>query len=139
VLSVTADTNIYISALNFGGPPDRVLDLARAGVVRLAISDEIREEVVRILRFKFSWNNEAIQVARDRISDFTEHVFPLQVVVMVEEDPSDNRILECAKAAGSEYIVTGDQHLLKLGHFGNAKIVKPAEFLEIQLARKHEL
>lgn len=29
--SVTADTNIYISALNFGGQPLRFLDLARTG------------------------------------------------------------------------------------------------------------
>jgi predicted nucleic acid-binding protein len=41
VVSVTADTNIYVSALNFGGGPDRVLDLARAGTIRLAISEAI--------------------------------------------------------------------------------------------------
>ncbi len=136
MLSVTADTNIYVSALNFGGPPDKLLDLARAGEIRLAISDEIREEVVRILQLKFGWSDEAIGVARERISDFTEHVYPLQVVRVVEEDPSDNRILECAQAAKSEYIVTGDKHLLKLGRFGDARIVRPAEFLEIQSLRE---
>lgn len=128
--SVTADTNIYVSALNFGGVPDRVLDLARAGAIRLAISDAIWEELAGVLRTKFGWSEEAIRIAGDRIGDFTEHVDPAQPVYVVTEDPADNRILECALAAGSDTIVTGDRHLLKLGRFGDAKILTPAQFLE---------
>jgi predicted nucleic acid-binding protein len=88
------------------------------------------------LRFKFGWSEEAIEIATQRIGDFAEHVYPLQVVRLVQEDPSDNRILECAQMGRSEYIVTGDRHLLKLGRFGNAEIVRPAEFLEIQSQRE---
>ena len=77
-----------------------------------------------------------IEIAQQRIADFTEHVSPAQTVRVVDEDPDDNRILECAQAAGSDYIVTGDQHLLKLKHFGSTKIVKAAEFLEIQASEK---
>lgn len=136
MLSVTADTNIYISALNFGGPPGRVLDLARTGAIRLAISDPIEEELADVLRSKFGWSEQAIQAAKARIGDYAERVYPAQGVQRVEEDPDDNRILECAQAAGSEYIVTGDQHLLKLGRFGSVRIVKAAEFLEIQAAEE---
>ena len=134
MLSVTADTNIYISALNFGGPPDRVLDLARAGEIRLAVSDPIRKELAGVLRLKFGWSEDAIAVAKARICEFTVSVDPIHTVRVVEEDPADNRILECAQAAGSEFIVTGDRHLLRLGRFGNARIVKASEFLEIQSA-----
>ena len=132
MLSITADSNIYISALNFGGPPDRVLELARAGRIRLAISDAIRAEVAGVLRRKFGWQEEAIRVALARIADFAEPVSAAQTVQVIAEDPSDNRILECAQAANSEYIVTGDQHLLRLGSFGTARIVRPAEFLQIE-------
>jgi predicted nucleic acid-binding protein len=59
---------------------------------------------------------------------------PAQTVEVVEQDPDDNRILECAQAAASEYIVTGDQHLLSLGRFGKTRIIKAAEFLEIVAA-----
>jgi predicted nucleic acid-binding protein len=45
--SVTADTNIYISGLEFGGQPRNFLDLARAGIFRLDISDAIKQEVLR--------------------------------------------------------------------------------------------
>jgi predicted nucleic acid-binding protein len=80
---------------------------------------------------KFGWSEEAIRVTGDRIRDFTARVDPLRTVQVVTEDPADDRILECAVAAGSEYIVTGDRHLLKMGRYGEAKIVKPTEFLEI--------
>jgi hypothetical protein len=33
-------------------------------------------------------------------------------VDVVKNDPNDNRVLECAVAAGSQFIVTGDNHLL---------------------------
>jgi len=43
-------------------------------------------------------------------------------------------VLECAIEAGSEYLVTGDRHLLALRQFENVRIVSPAAFLEIQRA-----
>jgi putative PIN family toxin of toxin-antitoxin system len=40
-------------------------------------------------------------------------VEPLSVFTVVE-DESDNRVLEAAVAAGADYIVSGDGHLLTL-------------------------
>jgi uncharacterized protein len=133
VLRVTADSNIFISALNFGGLPDKLLALARHGEIEIAVSEAIIDEVSRVLRGKFRWTEEAINSARVQISEFTEHVVPALHINAVPEDPDDNRILECAAAADSEYIVTGDKHLLRLAHFGAVKIVTPADFLEIYL------
>ena len=42
---------------------------------------------------------------------------PKQKFDVMRDDPADNRILECTVADGSDYIVTGDNHLLKLGQF----------------------
>ena len=85
MVSVTADTNIYVSALNFGGGPDRVLDLARAGTIRLAISEAIWDELAGVLRLKFGWSEEAIRVTGDRIRDFTARVDPLRTVQVVTD------------------------------------------------------
>jgi hypothetical protein len=65
VLRVTADSNIYISAMNFGGAPDKLLDMARNGDLVLAISDPIVEEVTHVLRDKFGWTREAHHLLRD--------------------------------------------------------------------------
>lgn len=131
MLRVTADSNIYISALNFGGIPDQLLDLARAGAIQLAISGPILEEISRVLRSKFQWAEDAIVQVQEQISSFAETVNPEEHIEVVTDDPTDNRILECAIAARSEYIVTGDKHLLRLGQFAATRIVNPAKFLEI--------
>jgi putative PIN family toxin of toxin-antitoxin system len=131
VVGVTADSNIYISALNFGGPPDRLLDMARAGDIELHISDDILGEVLRVLRDKFRWTDEALALAKDRIGDFTKTIQPGQAVQIVTADPTDNKILECALAGKSDYIVTGDRHLLDLGQFEGKRIIKTTDFLAL--------
>ena len=50
---------------------------------------------------------------------------------VLKEDPADNRILECAAQAKSDYLVTGDRRLLSLGSFEDIPIVKVLDFLEI--------
>jgi putative PIN family toxin of toxin-antitoxin system len=133
VLRVTADTNIFISGLNFAGIPRQILNLAESGAIRLAVSDNILDEVGRVLRReKFGWPEVEIDRALTQISRFTEHVESKQRIDSIAEDPTDDRILECAVASRSGFLVTGDNHLLKLGRFGGTKIVKPADFLEIQ-------
>jgi len=53
VRRVVADTNVLVSALQFGGKPKELLDLATDGQVDLAISEAIVAETLRVLRDKF--------------------------------------------------------------------------------------
>jgi uncharacterized protein len=132
VLRITADTNVIISALNFSGNPARILDMAEAGEIRLAISNDILNEAEGVLqRPKFGWTQEQVDGAIRGLSAFAEHVEPKQRIDVVKEDPTDNRILECAAASGSEYLVSGDKHLLKVGQYKGVKIVTPADFIEV--------
>ena len=50
---------------------------------------------------------------------------------MVKDDPDDDKIVDCAATAGSDYLVTGDKAILKLGSHDRTRIVTAAEFLEI--------
>ena len=59
-------------------------------------------------------------------------VEPDWVIDIVKEDPDDNRVLECALASKSEYILTYDNHLLNLKEFRNIKIIKPEELKTIK-------
>ena len=131
MIRVTADSNIYISALHFGGPPDEFLELARNGIIELTISDDILAEVARVLRDKFGWSREAVSMAQARIADFTVRVAPTQKLDAVREDPADNRILECAVEGKSGYLVMRDHHLLKLKSFGGTQMIKVADFLHV--------
>jgi putative PIN family toxin of toxin-antitoxin system len=85
VLRITADTNVIISALNFSGNPARILDMAEAGEIRLAISDDILNEVERVLqRPKFGWTQEQVDGAIRGLSAFAEHVEPKQRIDAID-------------------------------------------------------
>ena len=128
----TADTNVYISALNFGGNPREFLRLAASGAFRLSISDPILEEIGEVLRGeKFQWPEAEIEKAQGRILRFAHREIPNRTIDIITADPPDNRILECAGAGKSDYLVTGDNHLLRLGKFEGIRIVKVAEFLAV--------
>ena len=52
-MRVTADSNIYVSAILFGGKPLALLKLGLSRHVGLFISDEILDETLGVLREKF--------------------------------------------------------------------------------------
>lgn len=45
------------------------------------------------------------------------------------EDDYDNKILECAVSADCNFIISGDNHLVRLKSYKRIKILKPADFL----------
>jgi uncharacterized protein len=129
-LTVTADTNIYISALVFGGRPRELLELGQEGLIRLAVSDDILHEVRGVLREKFGWEPARLEGAMTLITSCTYRVEPTRRIEAVRDDPDDDRILECAVAAGSQVLVTGDKHLLRLGQFEGMPILTLSDFLD---------
>ena len=129
MLPVTFDTSVYIGALNSRGFGARLFTLAQAGVIRIDISDEILNETIRILREKFGWDGYRLHDARHKLLGLTNRVMPTQALDVIKEDPPDNRILECAVEAASEFIVTWDKDLLRLGEYAGVGIISAADFL----------
>jgi putative PIN family toxin of toxin-antitoxin system len=131
VIGVTADSNIYISGLVFAGPPLQFLDAALAGRCQLSLSAPLLDEIYRVLRDKFLWPQARLDALPSRLEKFTQRVHPTVTLDAVQSDPDDNRVLECAIAASSQFIVSGDKHLLDLGQFRNIQIGKVADFLKL--------
>ena len=136
MIRVTADSNIYVSALlSRRGNPYHFVELARAGKLRIAVSDAILDEVSDVLARKFFWPAEDTAEARHEIERFAEKVRPAVNLNVVKDDPDDDRILECASAAGSDYLVTGDKDLLRLGRYDSIRILTVSDFLDIMQAQ----
>ncbi len=130
MFSVVADTNIYVSALEFGGQPERFLRLADARVFQLFISEAILTEVVEVLRSdKFRWPEEELAKAQRQITRIPSPVQPTETLHVITADPDDDRILECAAAAQADYIVSGDKNLLNLKQHSKARILKVTDFM----------
>lgn len=132
MVSATLDTNVYVSALQFGGIAARLMEMARAGKMRLDASDAILDETIGVLRDKFGWEGYALHFARLQLQRVTSRVKPTRMIE-VADDPDDNRILECASEAGSDFIVTNDEDLLRLGDHEGTPIVRAADFLQQRL------
>lgn len=127
-LKVVFDTNIFISALNFGGTPSEVIFLAQTGIVELYISTPILYEIHGVLIQKFNWHRDKAEEAIELLQRFARLVSPLERVTRIQDD-SDNRVLECALAADANLIVSGDQHLLDIRTFQGIAIVTAKQFL----------
>ena len=134
MIRVTVDSNIYVSALQFGGIGVRLIGMARSGAIRVDTSEAILAETIGVLRDKFGWDGYRLHFARVDLRKFAHIVVPTQTL-NVTDDPDDNRILECAIAAGSDRIVTYDKDLLRLGEYAGVKIVRAIDFLQRGMER----
>ena len=133
---VTLDTNIYVSAFQFGGM--RLLHMAVDGDIEIAVSPAIIDEVIRVLRDKFHWDGYRLHDARQQILGFARLVTPAHTLDVVKEDEPDNRILECAVESGSDFIVSADKDLLRLGSYAGAPILRAADFLRRREAQREQ-
>ena len=130
VPTLTLDTSVYVGALNSRGFGYRLFYLAQSKLIRIDISDAILDETCRVLRERFEWDAYRLRHARIKLASVTNRVAPTEFLQVIKEDPPDNRILECAAEAGSEFILTWDKDLLRLGEYAGIKIMTPSQFLE---------
>ena len=125
------DSNIYISAILFGGKPRLIIEAALSGQVRLAISSPILEEIQDVLSgSKFRFPSAAAREIVIEIAVLAKTVEAAERVTLIADDPDDDRILECALASGADAIVSGDDHLLRLENFRGIPILNAAACLE---------
>ncbi len=135
MLRVSLDSSVYIGTLISRGGGSRLLAMARAGEIQIDTSEAILKEIGRVLREKLLWDGYRIADTFQKLRQFTNVVTPTQTLDVIKEDPPDNRILECAVEAGSDYIVTWDKDLLRLKEYEGIKILMPVQFLERGRAR----
>jgi len=132
LLRVVADTNIYISAILFGGKPGEIENLARQKKIELLISESILDELAGVFKTKFDWPDWQISEIVESLWAITTLVVPRQTLKAIKAHDPDNRILECALEGEAQYIVSGDEHhLLPLKEYHGIIILSPADFLNI--------
>jgi putative PIN family toxin of toxin-antitoxin system len=130
MIRIVADTNIFISALMFGGLPGSFLDLAFQGSFLLITSPILLDELDEKLRMKFELSPTDADLIRSRLEGISEIVSTATPLAVVKDDPDDDRVLECAIAGRADYIVSGDRHLLKLGSYEEIPIITVRHFMD---------
>lgn len=131
MIRAVLDTNVLISSIFWRGPPYKVVKAGLEGKYRPVISTPILEELADKLRGKFEVPEDKIGLLVDILLVNSEVVEPSSEIDIVEDDPSDNKIIECAVDGNAGFVVTGDSDLLDLEDYEGMKIVEPSRFLEI--------
>jgi uncharacterized protein len=131
-MMLVLDTNVFISAFLWGGKPKAVLERILEGLDALFISRAILVELGEVLRRpKFGLDAERIAYFVQAIEEAATLVAPIKKLDTPGRDPADAMILECAMAAGADYIVTGDDDLLVLDPWDSIRIVTAADYLRL--------
>ena len=130
-MKVVLDTNIFISGIFWEGNfSSKVISLWRNRKIDLISSVPIIEELVSNLKgFKIKMDEETVQEWENMILENAVLVEPEEKIDIVKDDADDNKFIEAAVTGKASYIVTQDNHLLKIKEFRGIKILTPKEFL----------
>jgi putative PIN family toxin of toxin-antitoxin system len=128
---IVLDTNVFVSAFGWKGSPHRILLKCIDKTCLLYISPALVYELIKVLSYKkFNFSPSEIEEFLSIIFETAILVEPAFSLDVIHNDPSDNRILECAVAATCDYIVTGDRHLLEIRTFKGISIITPENFIK---------
>lgn len=131
VAKIVLDTNLLVAA--YFNPRS-----ASATIIERCLNDSsfqtlytkgMRREANLILR-----NIRASKSYRERVGrvfELGKRVDKIEKHMLIKDDPEDNKFLDCAISARADYIVTNDEHMLKLSRIPKLSIVKPTEFMRI--------
>lgn len=129
---VVLDTNCLVQMLSVHSPYRPVWQAFREGKYELCITNEILEEYQEILE---RVANEAVAynvvnaIVRSPFTRFYTSHFRFR---LIEQDPDDNKFVDCAIVAGADYIVSEDAHFRVLEEipFPKVYVIRLQRFVE---------
>ncbi len=133
---VFLDSNVIFSGLySSAGAPGKILERFIQGELRVVISQQVLEEVVRTLGAKLvealpTLRRLLVSVPPEIVQDPSLEEVARWVGVL---HPADAGILAAAMAAQVDYLVTGDKHFFEKPDMAEKiglRIVTPTQFLE---------
>jgi len=132
-IRVVLDTNIVVSALIAEkGASARIFEKILLREIKNYTSKEIIEELKEVFSRKEITKRTDSKARNFILENYLKSSIKIQKITEINlvEHESDNKFIEIAVDAEADYIVSGDQHLLKLKKFMEIKIVTPREFLD---------
>ena len=128
-MKIVIDTNVFISAVFFGGLPLQVLQSVISKQNDAYISPEIWDEYNDVIeRMTKKYPSRLKQQLIDETFKLFKVIMP-SAEINICRDPDDNKFISCALDAECMYIVSGDDDLLSLENIDGVAICTPSEFL----------
>jgi len=139
-LKIVLDTNVLISGmLNPFGPPGRIVDLLRSGVLRLTVDDRILLEYTEVLRRDYFLRYFGKSEREDIIEYFVKNsCYTLSRIVLNDlPDPDDLPFLEIALTAAVPLITGNLKHYPENARMG-CVVVSPRQFMDEILVKRQD-
>ena len=136
MIRAVLDANVLVSAaINPRGTPARLVVLWRAARFAVVVSDALLREIYEVLHYpkilvRHGWSEAQMRSFVGELAQYAIHTPGALTLTVIEDDPADNRYLECAVEGGADFLVTGDQLLLNLGAYQGVTILTPRAFLD---------
>ncbi len=131
-VKIVIDTNIYISALGWNGNEKKLVTQCLDGKYEYYISQQIYNELRKVMDYpKFVFTDSQKEAFISVLLDTVEFIEVNESIQIVDDDPDDNKFLDCAIAANADFIITGDPHLKDLKCYQKIKILNVHDFLEM--------
>lgn len=129
---IVLDTNRLVQMLSAHSPYHLAWLAFREGRYTLCVSNEILNEYQEIIE-----RVSSAEVARNIVnaivrSPYTKFLNPHFRFRLIEQDPDDNKFVDCAIMAGADYIVSEDAHfrVLETIPFPSVQVIRLPEFME---------
>lgn len=129
MLKVVIDTNVFISAILFGGTPRKIINSWLKRKFILCLSPELKAEILKKLQKKFLLSSESIRFIEEALDNSSQKYIPVSKVSICA-DLKDNFLLELAEEANADFLVSGDKQVLSLKYHKKTNIISPKDFLE---------
>jgi putative PIN family toxin of toxin-antitoxin system len=133
-MKVFFDTNVYVAEALLGQAAEQLVNATKRAKWRIFASKYVLEELDRVLTEKLGFSRRLAILSCRRIIQRTSLVAPGASRHVVAQDISDSPILRAALAAGADYLVTNDKHLLALNPYQGLKIISMTEYYGVLLA-----
>ena len=132
---VVIDTNCLLQIIARRSPYRPIWDAFLAGRYELCVSNEILDEYQEILEQQISptvAENVVLLILNQANVRLIDPYFRMDVI---KADPDDNKFVDCAFAAGADYLVSEDSHFSVLRElpFPQLDLVTLDEFLKTRL------
>jgi len=133
-MNITVDTNFLISATQWDNSVAfKLLKRLLEANIKIFTTKDILDEFSEVLQRDFKYNKEETTNILEEILVFVNIIEAQEKIKIVKDDPDDDKIIECAIASNSNYLVTYDRHLLKIKKYKSIKIITPEEMLKLKI------
>ena len=129
---IVLDTNCLVQMISLHSPYRPVWQAFRDGRYTLCVSNDILTEYNEILERVANAavaHNIVNAIAR---SPYTRMIDPQYRFGLIEQDPDDNKFVDCSIIAGADYIVSEDAHFRILADipFPSVAVIRLDEFIK---------